>query len=419
MESALSNKLLLLKALVLAGPFLLFPAARSYYLFYVAILVWGIMEAGLPALWREGRALRLAVYALGLPVVLTFLVWVLRGELHVEWLEKAGLMLLGGLLGMSASRLSNDGRIQSLVTLLLSVAVMAWLLDGLLQLLTGHSIDCRGGNSPCVLDDRLSIFWATNSKLSYYLGMFSLIPASWLISQGRRNWGLLVLAAGGIVTMAAASRFSMLSWVAGCGVLALVATLRLPRRLRFGVVVLLPLVFLAVGTLLYNINPAFQGRMDSTAQVFQGNDYEAVNRALSGRLDIWGPTVQMLRGQWLVGVGPEGLDGAIRPFFAPDNAFVNMKIYHAHQVVLDILAATGVVGLAAFLLFYGWVGREFLRASREGIDVRWACLLVFLLSWFPLNSPNGFYASEMVLLTFFVLGLGFGFRRNDLPARPI
>jgi O-antigen ligase len=413
------SKKLLLKALVLAGPVLLFPLARAYYVFYVAILVWGLAEAGLPALWRNNRALRLATCALGLPILATFLAWLLRGELHAEWLEKVGVVALGGLLGLSTAQLASDPGLRSRVGLVLCLVVGSWILDGLLQMFTGHSIDCRDAISACTRDDRISLYWASQAKISYYIGLFVFLPASWLISQGRMRAGLVLLVLGGGVTMAAASRFSMLSWLLGCGAVALVATLRMPRRVRLGVALGLPVLLLLAGGLLYISNPSFENRMDRTAQIFQGDDYNAANKALSGRLDIWGPTLEMLRERWVFGVGPEGLDGAVRPYLGEDNAFANIRIFHAHQVVLDIAAATGLVGLAAFLAFYAWVGREFLRACRDGIDLRWSALLVFLLMWFPLNSPNGFYASEMLLVSFYILGLAFGFRPASGPAPAI
>jgi O-antigen ligase len=107
-----------------------------------------------------------------------------------------------------------------------------------------------------------------------------------------------------------------------------------------------------------------------------------------------------------VGVGPGDLDTAVRPFLQPGNVFIPLKVFHAHQVLLDVQAAAGIIGLAAFLAFYGCAVWRFIRLSAQGISLQWAWLLVFLLLWFPVNSHHGFYSSEMVLLTFFVLGLG-------------
>lgn len=398
------------KALLLAGPVLLFPVARSYYLFYVIIMGWALWDAR-QALWQENRAALLALAAFGLPVVITFLAGLVTGSAEVVWLKRGGAFVLGALLALATTRLSCDARIQPLAAALISLAICSWLLDGSLQLLLGRSIDCRGGLSACLTDERWSLYFSSNTKLSYYVGMMAFMPAAWLIGQRRYLPAAAVLLMGGIVAMAGGSRFAVLSWLVGLGALGLVAALALGRLAKLAIFVAAPLALLALGIVFYQVNPAFHTRMASTLSIFSGAGYDVANQALSGRLDIWVPTLHMLRdGHWLFGVGPGNLDAAIRPYLQAGNLFANIKIFHAHQVLLDILAATGVIGLLAFLAYYGWVVRQFLRDRLAQIDLRWGSLLVFLLMWFPVNSAQGFYSSEMVFLTFYLLGLGFGFR---------
>ncbi|MES2919234.1 MAG: O-antigen ligase family protein [Pseudomonadota bacterium] len=398
------------KALVLAGPVLLFPVARSYYVFYVAIMGWALWEAR-GALFREERAVLMAVAAFFLPVLVTFLAALVSGGADPVWLKRGGAFLLGGLLALATARLFRDARIQPLATALISLAVCSWLLDGCLQLLAGQSIDCRGGASACLTDPRWSLYFATNTKLSYFAGMMAFLPTSWLIRR-RRYWlACAVLVMAGVTSMAMGSRFGMLAFLVGLGALGFVVALGLGRRAKLLIFVAAPLAILAVGAVFYQVNPEFHARMARTLSIFSATDYRIVNNALSGRLDIWLPTLAMLGdGNWLFGIGPGNLDTAIRPYFQPGNVFANAKVFHAHQVMIDILAATGLVGLLAFLAYYGWAARQFLRYRFQDIDLRWGALLVFLLMWFPLNSAQGFYSSEMMFLTFYMLGLGFGFR---------
>lgn len=403
---------LMLKALVLAGPFLLFPFSRSFYVFFVAILAWGLIAARGTS-WRQVRAPWLALLAFALPIVWTVLGWTLfKGGPDAGWFSKMGVIFLGSLLALATITLSRDERIHALAGAVISVAVGSWIVDGVLQLATGHSVDCRGELSACFTDDRVSLYFGDRAKLGYYMGLMVFFPACWLIGQRRLGAGILVLLAGGAVALAGGSRFTMLAFLVGALVLALtlVGQMRASLRLRLLLAAGIPLLGLLLGVAFYGLNPAFQARVANTLVGFQGMDHDAWNQALSGRLDIWEPLLAMVRDNWLFGVGPGTLDAGIRPYLGAGNLFADLKIYHAHQVVLDVLAATGLPGLAAFLAFYAWVAREFLRACRAPIDLRWAALLVFLLMWFPLNSPNGFYASDMMLLTFYVLGLGFGFR---------
>lgn len=397
------------KALVLAGPMLLFPVARAYYVFYVAIIAWALWEAR-GALLREERAVALAVAAFFLPVLVTFGAALVTGGADARWLQRGGAFLLGGLLALGTARLSRDTRIQPVAGALISLAVASWLLDGSLLLATGHSIDCRGGQSPCLTDPRWSLYFSSNSKLSYFVGMMAFLPATWLVGRRRYLPAAAVLLMGGIVAMAGGSRFAVLSWLVGLAIFGLVAALALGRLAKLAIFVAAPLAIVALGVVFYQVNPAFHVRMASTLSLFSGADYAVANQALSGRLDIWVPTLHMLRdGHWLFGIGPGGLDAAVRPYLQEGNLFAHIRIFHAHQVLIDILAATGVIGLLAFLAYYGWVARQFLRDRLAQVDLRWGAMLVFLLMWFPLNSAQGFYSSEMVFLTFYILGLGFGF----------
>lgn len=400
------------KALVLAGPVLLFPVARSYYVFYVAIMGWALWEAR-GALWRESRAAWLAAAAFGLPVLVTFLAALFTGDAEAVWLKRGGAFLLGAVLALATVRLSRDMRAQPLAAVLISLAICSWLVDGSLQLASGHSIDCRGGASACVTDDRWSLYFTSNTKLSYFVGMMAFLPAAWLIRQ-RRHWlaGVVLLAAG-VLSMAMGSRFGMLAFLVGLGTLGLVVALGLGRTAKLLVFVVAPLAIVGMAVVFYQVNPAFHARMASTLSIF-GADYDVANQALSGRLDIWMPTLNMLAdGHWLFGIGPGNLDAAVRPYLQEGNLFANIRIFHAHQVLIDILAATGLIGLLAFAACYGWAARQFMRDRLQDIDLRWGALLVFLLMWFPLNSAQGFYASEMVFLTFYMLGLGFGFRPSS------
>lgn len=409
-----------MKALVLAGPVLFFPFSRSYYAFYVFILGWALWQYGLPRLWQQSQGPRLALYTLGAPVLVTLLGWLLfqGGGQSGEWLGKAGVVAVGALLCSGTIALSREPQLERLAGLMLSVAVASWVADGMVNLVTGHSLDCRGAMSACATDDRFSLYFGAKSKLGYVLGLLPFLPACWLISQRRMAAGLLLLLACGLLSFAAASRFSMLSFLVGSGVLALVLVLRsqVERGAKFALLIGMPLALACLAVAFYHLNGTFQSRVDATLLVFKGQDYATLNAALSGRLDIWLPLLDMLRDHWIIGVGPGTLDAGIRPYLPPDSLFATIKIYHAHQVILDVVAATGVIGLAAFLAFYGWVLMQFLRATRAGINLRWGALLVLLLMWFPLNSPNGFYASEMMLLTFYLLGLGLGFQADTADA---
>lgn len=397
-------------AVALAGPVLLFPFSRSYYFFYVVLLVLALRKGALKDFLTQARPIMLAFWAFALPVLLTELHVVVAAKGGFEWLRTMGVFLLALMLGMATQRIASDVSIRKLALLLMSVAIISWFVDGALQMLSGHSIACRYEGEACDQGHRLSLYFSHRTKLSYAMGMMALVPACWLIARRRTWWAVGVLMLAGMVEMAAGSRFGMTAYLLGVIVLAIVMAMQLSWRYRILLLLGLPLLAMVTSLCLFSVNASFHERVMHTAVIFSGANYHDLNEALTYRPDIWVPTIHMLADHWLFGVGPGELNTAIRPYMQPDNFFIinNIDVSHAHQVVLDIWAATGVIGLVAFLAFYGWVGRYFLLLSRRPVDAGWAFMLIFLVMWFPFNTPSGFYSSDMVFLTFFVLGVAFG-----------
>lgn len=408
-----------LMAAAVAGAIALFPFARAYYIFYVLILVLAVRAVGFKQLWQQedSAGIRYALYAIGLPVLLTTAAWLFMGGAQKLWLEKFGIVAISALLGMATIHCMRDRLTAERVHLIASIAILSWLAEGALQLLVGREIDCRLLTSTCADAHLASLYFSQKSKIGYYIGMMAIVPACWLII--RRHFlaaGLTLLFAGGVV-MAAGSRSGMVPWAVACLVLIFVVSAPL-GRLRWLFVFGFLVAAAGLVLILFHTNEAFHLRVASSLELFTGPGYSAANRALSGRLDIWIPLEAMMRNHLVFGVGPGDLDTAIRPFLQPGNAFIPLKIFHAHQGLLDIWAATGLIGLLAFIGFYAWAVSEFVRLSARGLSMRWAWLLVFLLLWFPLNSHHGFYSSELMFLTFFLLGLGLaGSREASVAAK--
>lgn len=401
-----------LKGLVLAGPVVLFPFSRSYYIFYVLILIVGMSQVGLPVLWREYRGLRYATLAVILPLLLTIVAWALFfGGAKILWLEKLGVAVLAGLLGLATAGVAQDARIKSMAQGVVGVAILTWLLDGLLQLLIGA--DISGRNLGAADTPRFTAYFFDKTKLGYYVGMMALLPAFWLLAQRRVLLACATLLVAAGVVMGAASRYGMLTYLIGCAAFVLVQARALKPVLRWSLLLGAPALMVLLAVFFYYASTGFHIRVNDTAQVLDGLNYPALNVALSYRLDIWFPAVALGMDHWLFGVGPGQLTEAIRPYLADDNIFrmTDTKIFHAHQVLLEIWLATGIVGLLAFMAFYGWLSRGVIKSAASSPNMGWACLLVFLVTWFPLGTQHGFYSSEVMLLSFYTLGLGFGWVR--------
>lgn len=403
------------KAIVLAGPIVFFPFSRSYYIFYVGILAFALVQIRLPALWKSWPDLRSAFYAFALPILLTTLYWLLfKGGAHGKWMGTFALLGLATVLGLSTAGLCQDERIKKAAQGLIGIAVISWLVDGCFQLLMGANINCRFSDAECANPNTVSLYFSGQTKLSYYIGMMALLPLYWLLEKNRKLPAFLLLMAATAVVMAAGSRFGMLAFLLGAVATVVMSTLSMPRLMRWAVFLAAPAFVLLFAAVFYYTNHAFHDRVAVTAMALKGLDYDAVNSALTWRLDIWFPAVALAMDHWLLGIGPGELSGAIKPYLYPESIFVmqDIKIFHAHQVVLEIWVATGLIGLLTFFAYYFRVAVVYVRAAAAGINMGVAALLVFLLMWFPLSTPHGFYSSELILLTFYMLGLGFGWSRR-------
>ncbi|NEL42030.1 MAG: O-antigen ligase family protein, partial [Xanthomonas perforans] len=91
------------------------------------------------------------------------------------------------------------------------------------------------------------------------------------------------------------------------------------------------------------VAPQARERIQRTTLAF-GNGEQGVDQALSGRGQIWGAALCMIRAHPLNGVGARGFRQAYpacNPAPAQAPAWGDGPAFHAHQIVLEILAETG------------------------------------------------------------------------------
>jgi O-antigen ligase len=279
-----------------------------------------------------------------------------------------------------------------------------WALDAWVQALTGWSL---GGHANA---ERISgIFGATNLKLGPTLAVLS--PFALWAAHRRWRWkGLLLtflLLLGPVLL--SGSRASWLCY-------ALVAVgfawhlARTPLRFLAAVGLGMLLIVLA-GGVAWKTSDRFQLRMERTVQAFHGSD-QAMDTALSGRLDIWRTSVAMFKAHPINGVGVRAYRFAY-PAFAPANDhFVVAEscgegegACHAHQWILEVLTETGTLGL---LLWLGAIGMAMATWWRVGAEVRARAFPVTLalgVMLFPLNTHLAFYSAWWGLLFAWLLGL--------------
>ncbi len=170
-----------------------------------------------------------------------------------------------------------------------------------------------------------------------------------------------------LVGAALGASWSRGAWMGfGAALLAMIALL--PRRGWWGVV----LVVVAVAALLGlytsgRLPPAVADRLAgflayTRFKDVRGTPINDANFAVLERMAHWQAALNMWRDNFWLGVG----FGCYEPAYA-DYALINWSIAlgHAHNYYLNLLAETGVLGLTAYLVFFGAVLLQLWRATRE------------------------------------------------------
>ena len=298
----------------------------------------------------------------------------------------------------------RESKLEALYTAV--AAVLAWwCADAWLQAFTGWSL---GGHAEA---ERISgIFGATNLKLGPTLAVLSPF-ALW---TARRRWGVpgLLLATAlllGPVLLAG----SRAAWL--CYVLVMLGFGWREARspLRFvGLCAAAGLLLAVAGMVAWRTSPRFDDRMQRTLLALQGTD-QSVDTALSGRLDIWHTSIEMIKAHPYNGVGVRGFRYAY-PHYAPANDHfvvsseacgVGEGACHAHQLVLEILTATGTLGLLLWLAAAAMAWRAWRRVGAAARSRAFPVSLALGVMLFPLNTHLAFYSAWWGLLFAWLLGL--------------
>ena len=155
-----------------------------------------------------------------------------------------------------------------------------------------------------------------------------------------------------------------------------------------------------------------QSRTQILVTALDEPDYQTLNMATGKRLPIWSTAIRMGRDNWLNGVGPRGFRFAYADYAAEGDEWAEpmrggpgSRGSHAHQLILDLFAETGVIGVAGYLamlvlLLRCWQSASAAARSRA---LPYGISLVGMLC--PLNTHPAWYSSWSGLLLWFFLGL--------------
>lgn len=279
----------------------------------------------------------------------------------------------------------------------LGVIALVWLFDALLQPLAGSSpllslLDVAGGGALCPAEEVQAlgrfngVFSECNPKLGQVLAVLS--PFVLLLAGSRRwLWAGLVLACGLVILLAGARA----AWVS-YGLVVLVTGWRVLGRRGVLLIGVAGLLGLAVAA---SVVPAVGQRVQATAGLVSGQN-GAADAALAGRGRIWQGALCMVGEHPVNGVGVRGFRHAWAECDpAPEQAAAwgEGPALHAHQLVLEILAETGVLGLLLWLAGIALAIRAWRYASPASRTRAWPAAVAVMVALFPLNTHLAVYSS--------------------------
>lgn len=285
-----------------------------------------------------------------------------------------------------ADRLRDDS-VQRLVQRGLAVIVGLWLLDALVQLATGWSLG--GAPSP----DRLSgIFGADHLKLG---AMAAVLGAFLLNAAFERGRAVTVLSALALLCVVLLSG-TRAAWIMLAVVVLGLGLARFGARRALLGLLLAGAVGSALGVLAYQTSERFAARIDRSAALLNG-DRQGLDHALAFRLPIWESAASMVAAHPINGVGVRGFRVAYADHAAADDRWIGFDgehgAAHAHNILLELLSETGIIGLFGWLLAIAAGCRAWHWASPKRRALALAPAVALLAILFPLNTHYAVYSS--------------------------
>lgn len=283
----------------------------------------------------------------------------------------------------------------ALVEAAIGTSPLFWLLDQAKHAISGHGM-CSAREIAAA--DRLSgVLGPCNLKLGIVLA--SLSPFALAAARerlGQAGW-LLAAAAMGVVLILAGSRAS---WLTFALVLVWTGWRALGARRLAALFVASALVLAAASA----VSPQVHQRVQRTALALTAQP-DGVDAALSGRGRIWSAALCMIREHPINGVGPRAFREAF-PACDPEPgrpaAWGSGAAFHAHQIVLEVLSETGVLGLLLWLAGAALAWRAWRYAAPAARERARPAMLALAASVFPLNTHlaaySTFWGSVLLLL---------------------
>lgn len=285
-----------------------------------------------------------------------------------------------------------------------SFLLVFWAVDGFVQLVFGA--DLFGFS---MHPDRLNALFIRDYQ---FYGPTLAMLSPLLLEYARRQWPAWawVVSFGLILgaVLIAGMRAGWLLMGVAMGIYLLMMFSHENRELRFATMTI-PILSLGIITMGYFASPLLQSRIDQSLTMLDGTR-SAVDFASSERLPIFQNALRMYRAHPVNGVGVRSFEKAYLEFAEAGDVHVAKNLgrrgeVHAHNLILEIMADTGTIGLLC-LLAGALIMWRYWRAMDPGQRLEsFPFLLALLLIHFPVNSHFAIYGTYLSSMIWVLAGM--------------
>jgi len=153
-----------------------------------------------------------------------------------------------------------------------------------------------------------------------------------------------------------------------------------------------------------------ENRMHSIVSLMSG-DIDNAGRSFHTRIKIWEGAIRISRDHWINGVGPRGFRYIVDDYIASDDKYYISEVArgstHPHQIVLEIMTETGVIGVIGYLLFFFLILKQAMKLIREKNYDALPWIFPAIIAVFPINMYKAFYGHYTASLIWVLVMLSF------------
>ncbi len=282
--------------------------------------------------------------------------------------------------------------------------LLFWVADGIVQMATGRDLF---GFAAAAAGRINALFGDNGPVYGIVLAVFS--PLLW--EYAARHWSRWQVAAVVIATvMAVLAAGARSAWINVAVILLAYGVLLWRRRGRFPLALFAAVVAGGVLTVaaLWAGSERFVSRVDSAVGAFTGST-SVMEDAIGHRLWIWRGAVNMIEANLLNGVGARGFRYAFPAYAAEGDPFVNadppIMPSHSHQLWLETLSETGIVGALGLFALLTVLLVAGIRAPPSARRMMLPYALSLLAAYFPFNSHMAIYSSFWSQIVWWLIAL--------------